>query len=117
MCAIVFLALARENSPNRAKRFAGFGSLSSVGGRVGCVVSENSPGNSSLYVNSHFSKYLSEDEIQELEEYKEEIAKFKDNFKTFLVFTIRDNSLERYYRLVQTSRAKLPQGAHRYPER
>uniref|UniRef100_A0A915CU91 Pepsin inhibitor-3-like repeated domain-containing protein n=1 Tax=Ditylenchus dipsaci TaxID=166011 RepID=A0A915CU91_9BILA len=55
-----------------------------IGGNVGCVVSENSPGNASLFINSHFTKYLSEDEQSELEQYKQDLAKFKTEVKTFL---------------------------------
>jgi len=69
---------------NRAKRFAGFGAFSAAGGRIGCVVSENSPGNASLYINSHFTKYLSEDEITELDQYKEKLTQFKTDVKAFL---------------------------------
>jgi hypothetical protein len=79
---ISFAVNAEKN--NRAKRFAGFGSFSTVGGRVGCVVSENGPSNSSLYINSHFTKFLSEDEQQELDKYKEQLTQFKADVKTFL---------------------------------
>jgi len=82
LSTIVFVISAEEN--NRAKRFAGFGSFSTVGGRVGCVVSENGPGNSSLYINSHFTKFLSDEEQQELDQYKQQLAKFKTDVKAFL---------------------------------
>lgn len=78
------LNIEASPSGSRQKRFAGFGAFSTVGGRVGCVVSENSPGNASLFINSHFSKYLSEDEQQELEQYKQDLTKFKADVKTFL---------------------------------
>jgi hypothetical protein len=82
--AFAIVCVTGDRTANRAKRFAGFGSFSTVGGRVGCVVSENSPGNSSLYINSHFTKFLSEDEQQELDQYKEKLAQFKDDVKKFL---------------------------------
>jgi len=47
-------------------------------------IQENSPGNASLYINSHFTKYLSEDEIQELDQYKEKLTQFKSDVKAFL---------------------------------
>lgn len=62
---------------SRSKRLAGFGAINTVGGRVGCVVSENQSGNYSLYVNTHFTKYLDQEELQELETYKEQLAAFK----------------------------------------
>jgi len=77
------IVLAREPT-NRAKRFAGFGTFSTVGGRIGCVVSDNGPGNASLYINSHFTKFLSEEELQELEDYKENLTQFKTDVKAFL---------------------------------
>ncbi|KAI1720075.1 pepsin inhibitor-3-like repeated domain-containing protein [Ditylenchus destructor] len=80
----VLFAFANAGPSDRQKRFAGFGAFSTVGGRVGCVVSENSPGNASLYVNSHFTKYLSEEELSELSQYKDNLAKFKQDVKVFL---------------------------------
>jgi len=65
---------------NRAKRFAGFSSLSTVGGRVGCVVSKDNK----LFVNGRFTKDLSESEQEELEEYKSKLDQFKSSVKTYL---------------------------------
>lgn len=83
LCGLAF-ATATDERQNRAKRFAGFGTFSTVGGRIGCVVSENGPGNASLFINSHFTKFLSEDEQQELEQYKEKLTQFKSDVKAFL---------------------------------
>jgi len=82
LCGLAF-ALADEQL-SRAKRFSGFGTFSTVGGRIGCVVSENGPGNSSLFINSHFSHFLSDDEQQELSQYKEKLTTFKSDVKAFL---------------------------------
>jgi len=85
LLATVLLAVSEATpASNRQKRFAGFGAFSTVGGRVGCVVSENSPGNSSLFINSHFTKYLSADEQEELDQYKQDLTKFKAEVKVFL---------------------------------
>jgi len=84
LLAIVLVVVSEATPTNRQKRFAGFGAFSTVGGRVGCVVSENSPGNSSLFINSHFTKHLSADEQEELDQYKQDLAKFKADVKVFL---------------------------------
>uniref|UniRef100_A0A183CHW7 Pepsin-I3 domain-containing protein n=1 Tax=Globodera pallida TaxID=36090 RepID=A0A183CHW7_GLOPA len=64
---------------NRAKRFASFGSLSTIGGRVGCVVSQNK-----LFINGHFTKDLSDDEQEELKQYQEQLEQFKTEVKSYL---------------------------------
>jgi hypothetical protein len=81
---LVTVLVVASNAAPRQKRFAGFGAFSTVGGRVGCVVSENGPGNASLFINSHFTKYLSADEQDELDQYKQELTKFKADVKAFL---------------------------------
>jgi hypothetical protein len=87
-CLLLLLVLvvctAMGSEANRAKRFAGFGAFSAAGGRIGCVVSENGPNNASLYINSHFTKFLSDDEIQELSQYKEKLTTFKSEVKAYL---------------------------------
>jgi len=64
---------------SRAKRFAGFGGLSTVGGNVGCVVSENK-----LFVNGRYTKELTDTEQEELELYKKEKETFRDNVKKYI---------------------------------
>ncbi|KAL3122838.1 hypothetical protein niasHT_002881 [Heterodera trifolii] len=80
-CIVWQLVVANnvEQPANRAKRFTSFGSLSTIGGRVGCVVSKNK-----LFVNGHFTKDLSEDEQEELKQYQEQLDQFKSEVKTYL---------------------------------
>nr|CAD2192093.1 unnamed protein product [Meloidogyne enterolobii] len=73
-----FFLLFIANSPsfaekqNRAKRFAAFGSLATIGGKVGCVVSQNK-----LFINGHFVKDLDVDEQSELKDYQASLDEFK----------------------------------------
>uniref|UniRef100_A0A915LKI2 Pepsin inhibitor-3-like repeated domain-containing protein n=1 Tax=Meloidogyne javanica TaxID=6303 RepID=A0A915LKI2_MELJA len=73
-----FILLFIANSPsfaekqNRAKRFAAFGSLATIGGKVGCVVSQNK-----LFINGHFVKDLDVDEQSELKDYQASLDEFK----------------------------------------
>jgi len=76
---ILAMGQAAVLGETRAKRFAGFGGLSTVGGRVGCVVSENR-----LFVNGRFNKELSESEQQELTEYKQKLEQFREEVKSFI---------------------------------
>ncbi|CAK5069610.1 unnamed protein product [Meloidogyne enterolobii] len=64
---LLFIAipLTFAEKQNRAKRFAAFGSLATIGGKVGCVVSQNK-----LFINGHFVKDLDVDEQSELKDYQ-----------------------------------------------
>lgn len=79
LCCLFFLATFAEQPAKRQKRFAAFGSLSTVGGRVGCVVSQNK-----LFINGLFIKDLNEDEQQELNIYKDTQKQFKDKVHQYL---------------------------------
>nr|CAD2170641.1 unnamed protein product [Meloidogyne enterolobii] len=71
---LLFIAipLTFAEKQNRAKRFAAFGSLATIGGKVGCVVSQNK-----LFINGHFVKDLDVDEQSELKDYQASLDEFK----------------------------------------
>nr|AVA09664.1 putative effector protein [Heterodera avenae] len=81
VCTLVALSAIIDAEPptSRAKRFTSFGSLSTIGGRVGCVVSQNK-----LFINGHFTKDLSDDEQEELKQYQEQLDQFKTEVKNYL---------------------------------
>jgi len=64
---------------NRAKRFTGFGGLSTVGGHVGCVVSDNK-----LFINGRYTKELTDSEQEELDQYKKSQDQFREDVKKFI---------------------------------
>jgi len=72
LSAVLFLA-----SANRAKRF--IGGLSTVGGHVGCVISENK-----LFINGRYTAELNDNEVEELEQYKKQQDLFRDNVKKYI---------------------------------
>ncbi|KAF7638511.1 hypothetical protein Mgra_00001885 [Meloidogyne graminicola] len=67
-----FLPISIADKGNRAKRFTAFGSLATIGGKVGCVVSQNK-----LFINGHFVKDLDVDEQTELKDYQASLDEFK----------------------------------------
>jgi len=67
------------SSANRAKRFSGFGGLSTVGGHVGCVVSDNK-----LFINGRYTKELTDSEQEELDQYKKSQDQFREDVKKFI---------------------------------
>uniref|UniRef100_A0A1I8BQZ5 Pepsin-I3 domain-containing protein n=1 Tax=Meloidogyne hapla TaxID=6305 RepID=A0A1I8BQZ5_MELHA len=71
---LLFIAIpfSVADKQNRAKRFAAFGSLATIGGKVGCVVSQNK-----LFINGHFVKDLDIDEQSELKDYQASLEEFK----------------------------------------
>uniref|UniRef100_A0A915NPB3 Pepsin inhibitor-3-like repeated domain-containing protein n=1 Tax=Meloidogyne floridensis TaxID=298350 RepID=A0A915NPB3_9BILA len=71
---LLFIAIpfSFAEKQNRAKRFAAFGSLATIGGKVGCVVSQNK-----LFINGHFVKDLDVDEQSELKDYQASLDEFK----------------------------------------
>jgi len=64
---------------NRSKRFTGFGGLSTVGGHVGCVVSENK-----LFINGRYTKELTDSEQDELDQYRKSQDQFREDVKKFI---------------------------------
>uniref|UniRef100_A0A914LQG2 Pepsin inhibitor-3-like repeated domain-containing protein n=1 Tax=Meloidogyne incognita TaxID=6306 RepID=A0A914LQG2_MELIC len=68
----IAISLSFAEKQNRAKRFAAFGSLATIGGKVGCVVSQNK-----LFINGHFVKDLDVDEQSELKDYQASLDEFK----------------------------------------
>lgn len=73
-------ATSQSSHNTRAKRFAALGGpLSTVGGNLGCVVSQDK-----LYINGRFTKNLDEDEQEEMREYKQTLDKFKAAVKAFV---------------------------------
>uniref|UniRef100_A0A0N4Z052 Pepsin-I3 domain-containing protein n=1 Tax=Parastrongyloides trichosuri TaxID=131310 RepID=A0A0N4Z052_PARTI len=61
-----------------AKRFAGFG-VSGVSSSLGCVVTGKQ-----LFINGLFTRNLSDDEINEMNQYEENLKKFKEDVKAYI---------------------------------
>ncbi|CAK5125670.1 unnamed protein product [Meloidogyne enterolobii] len=78
----IFFVNADLAHNSRARRFccggvSTFQSFSS-GGSTGCVVSDNK-----LYINGIFTKDLNPDEVQELEQYKNDVAEYRNKSKKY----------------------------------
>lgn len=75
---VLVLTTAWLADANRAKRFAGFGlsSLSTVGGNLGCVVTGEK-----LFVNGLEGRDLTAEEKDELADYQQKLALFRDELK------------------------------------
>ncbi|KAL7073871.1 hypothetical protein ACQ4LE_007010 [Meloidogyne hapla] len=81
----IFFAHAELSAHSRARRFCcggitTFQSFSSggTGGSTGCVISDNK-----LYINGIFTKDLNPEEMQELDQYKKDIAEYRNSSKKY----------------------------------
>uniref|UniRef100_A0A7E4W0L4 Pepsin-I3 domain-containing protein n=1 Tax=Panagrellus redivivus TaxID=6233 RepID=A0A7E4W0L4_PANRE len=76
--SICLVALVAFAAASPVKRQAGFGSaLSTVGGNLGCVVTENK-----LYINGLYDKDLTTGEQEELADYEVRLKEFKKTIKS-----------------------------------